>query len=277
MPRPTTEKPISLTRALCRRCMSSFEYDGGGPDEGGKASTRLCPACENAAGESVRNPRVVETASRSRRGPSRHVEAAGSSRASALLEDMKDWCAGRAWWARCPLWAYLGYTLLRYFAGSESYRSVFDAINLGIHELGHYLFSYFGQFLHVAGGTIVQCAAPVLSGVMFLKQRDYFAISVCLFWLGTNLAYVAVYMADARALKLPLVSPGMGVLPPGDGGVLHDWNHLFGVTGLIPYDTAIAALVQVVAVGFMLAGLGVGAWLMLRMMRGAAGSPSVGA
>ncbi len=109
--------------------------------------------------------------------------------------------------------------------------------------------------------------APVLSGVMFLRQRDYFAISVSLFWLGTNLAYVSVYMADARALKLPLVAPGMGVLPPGDGGVLHDWNHLLGVTGLIPYDTAIAALVRVVAVGLMVAGLGLGAWLMLRMMR----------
>jgi hypothetical protein len=237
--------------------MSSFEHDGGGdasPEPGGL----LCPACQSTAAESLRSPRVAGTPSRSCAPAARGAKAAGASRLSALRDDVKDWCAGRAWWARFPLWAYLAYTLLRYFAGSESYRSIFDAINLGIHELGHYLFSYFGQFLHVAGGTIAQCGAPILSGVMFLRQRDYFAISVCLFWLGTNLAYVSVYMADARALKLPLVSPGMGVLPPGDGGVLHDWNHLLGVTGLIPYDTAIAALIQVVAVGCMLAGLGLG-------------------
>lgn len=265
---PTTGKTTPRTRALCARCMTSFEI---GP-EASKEQGGLCPACERQTAEAAENPRVGGPVARGRSVPER-APSARAGRAARLGEDVKDWCAGRAWWVRFPLWAYLSYTLIRYFAGSESYRSIFDSINLGIHELGHYLFSYFGQFLHVAGGTIAQCMAPVLSGVMFFRQRDYFAISVCLFWLGTNLAYVSVYMADARALRLPLVSPGMGVLPPGDGGVLHDWNHLLGVTGLLPYDTAVATLVEVVAVGFMLAGLGLGAWLMLRMLRSEGSRP----
>ena len=265
----TTGKPSTRAQALCARCMNSFECE----DEAPKGASLLCPSCQRETeaaqgrpGGAVEGSRERATRGRDPAAETAQVSQNTPSKPKTLIEDVKDWCVGRAWWARFPLWAYLAYTVLRYWtSSSHHYRSIFDAINLGIHELGHYLFSYFGQFLHVAGGTIAQCMAPVLSGVMFLKQRDYFAIAVCVFWLGTNLAYVSVYMADARALQLPLVAPGMGVLPPGDGGVLHDWNHLFGITGLLRFDTAIAALVRVVAVAFTATGLAFGAWLMVRM------------
>jgi hypothetical protein len=181
------------------------------------------------------------------------------------IQDAAEWCEGRTWWFRAPLWIYLAYIFSRHVATDVPYRSLFDGINLGIHELGHYLFKPLGYFLSVAGGTITQCLAPIAWVFVFNRQRDWFGISVCFCWLATNLWGGAIYCADARALKLPLVSPGMGMMPSGDGSVLHDWNHMLGVTGLLRYDTAIAGVLTVLAFVTMLTGLGFGLWLMVRM------------
>jgi hypothetical protein len=181
------------------------------------------------------------------------------------LIDAREWCTGRLWWARLPLWLYLAYSLVRHATASEPYRSVFDGLNLGIHELGHVIFRPFGQFLTVAGGTIAQCMAPIISVLVFHRQRDWFGISVCVCWLATNLWGVSVYLGDARALELPLVAPGMGMMPSGDGSILHDWNHLLGITGLLRHAGLIAGTIGVVATLTMLVGLAFGAWLLLRM------------
>ena len=118
-----------------------------------------------------------------------------------------------------------------------------------------------------AGGTITQCLAPMASIFVFHRQRDYFGISVCLCWLATNLWGVATYCGDARALQLPLVAPGMGLMPSGDGSILHDWNHMLGVTGLLRHDTTIALLFQIAAVASMGVGLVFGGWLLWRMAK----------
>jgi hypothetical protein len=145
------------------------------------------------------------------------------------------------------------------------YRSIFDGINLGIHELGHFLFQPLGRFMNVAGGTIAQCLAPLLASLVFFRQRDYFGISVCFCWLATNLWEIAIYLGDARTLKLPLVAPGVGLMPPGDGAGMHDWNYLLGITGLLRWDTAIAWSLRLVSTGCMAAGLGLGGWLLFQM------------
>ena len=76
-------------------------------------------------------------------------------------------------------------------------------------------------------------------------------------------------MGDARALELPLVAPGMGMMPGGDsaGGIIHDWNYLLGAPGLLKYDTLFAGLLATAAVVVMAAGLALGAWLIVRMAR----------
>jgi len=53
--------------------------------------------------------------------------------------------------------------------------------------------------MSILGGSFWQLAAPLISAVMFfLRQRDYFAISVCFMWLGISLFRMALYMEDAR-------------------------------------------------------------------------------
>jgi hypothetical protein len=92
-----------------------------------------------------------------------------------------------------------------------------DFVNLPFHEAGHVFLSPFGHIIHVLGGTLGQLAVPGLLIWYFLGRRnDAFAASFCLWWCGENLINVSTYMADARALALPLV-----------GGGEHDWTELF--------------------------------------------------
>jgi hypothetical protein len=140
----------------------------------------------------------------------------------------------------------------------DDYQSLVGALNLGIHEGGHILFSLFGTFLSVAGGTITQLVAPIAAALMFRRQRDFFAIAVAGVWLATNLYGVATYMADARALDLPLVNVGGG---EGD----HDWNYMLATLGLLQWDTRLAGLLRFVTFFVMWSSLAAGAWICWRM------------
>jgi hypothetical protein len=62
-------------------------------------------------------------------------------------------------------------------------------------------------------------------------------------------------MADARAMVLPLVTTG------DSDFIEHDWNTIFSSLGVLPYDTAIAAVVRTLGWCGMLACV---AWLASR-------------
>ena len=129
---------------------------------------------------------------------------------SQLLDRVREATAaaahGKVWWYRAPLLLPLAWILYRHL-GAEDYSSIFGGLNLAIHEAGHLLFMWSrSDFLTVAGGTILQCLCPVFAGFMFYRQKDFFAITVALFWLGTNFTHIAPYAADARAQLLPLPS-----------------------------------------------------------------------
>jgi hypothetical protein len=181
------------------------------------------------------------------------------------LETVEEWCATRSPWARAPLLAWMAYVGVRHLFDTD-YSSLLGGLNLGIHEGGHLLFSWLSwDFLTVAGGTLLQLAAPVASGWMFSRQPDYFAAAFCGSWLATNLYSIATYMADARELDLPLVNVGGG---EGD----HDWNYMLASVGLLQWDTVLAALVRVVAFLVAWGSVAAGAWMLWRMRRTPASS-----
>lgn len=122
----------------------------------------------------------------------------------------------------------------------------------------------FGQFIGIAGGTILQCLMPFIGVVNFYRQRDFFAITLCFGWLSTNLFDVARYVADARSMELPLV------MLFGNENVIHDWNYLLGKLGILQFDTGIAFFIKILAVLSMLACLFCGGrliWLMKKSTR----------
>lgn len=142
-----------------------------------------------------------------------------------------------------------------------------DLVFIPIHEGGHLLFRFFGQFLAVAGGTILQLGVPLLLAVYFLFQRHVQGTAFCLFFYFEQFLPVSTYMADARAQRLPL-------LTVGDGGyVIHDWNYLFGRFGVLAHDTQIAHAVRIAGWTGMIATV---IWMIWRSLA-SQGSGSVSA
>src|SRR5262245_7430595 len=90
--------------------------------------------------------------------------------------------------------------------------------DLVFHEAGHIILSPFGRFVTVLGGSLFQVVVPVVCAVAFLRQPNEFGAAVCSWWAGQNLTDVAPYIADARALQLPLLGGGTGREVEG-----HDW------------------------------------------------------
>jgi len=98
----------------------------------------------------------------------------------------------------------------------------FDWVNLFIHEGGHFLFMPLGQFIYVAGGSLFQSLVPLLLMIYFFRQRDNFAGSFVMMWLGQTLVNTSIYIKDAELLRLHLL-----------GGGLHDWNYLLSELGVL--------------------------------------------
>jgi hypothetical protein len=101
------------------------------------------------------------------------------------------------------LFAYGAYDLSHPGRGS-----LLDAVDLPIHETGHLVFMAFGDFIHVAGGSLFQLIMPALFVAYFWRRGDRHAASVMLWWVAQNCGNIAVYAADARARELPLVGGG---------------------------------------------------------------------
>lgn len=124
-----------------------------------------------------------------------------------------------------------------------------------VHEGGHLLFGWFGQFIAVAGGTFLQLAAPAMLATYFAFRRQPQGVTFCTFFFFQQFSPIATYMADARAQELPLLTVGSG------DDVIHDWNYLFGKLGLLAHDTQIASAMRVVGWLGMLATV---AWFVRR-------------
>jgi hypothetical protein len=114
-----------------------------------------------------------------------------------------------------------------------------DVVFVPIHEGGHLLFRFFGEFLAVAGGTILQLAVPAMLALFFVFQRQIPGTTFCLFFFFEQFPPIATYMADARAQELPLLTVG------DSDDVIHDWNYLFGKLGVLDHDTQIAHAVRI--------------------------------
>lgn len=103
--------------------------------------------------------------------------------------------------------------------------------NLVFHEAGHVLFSPFGRFMTVLGGSLFQVIVPIVFAGAFLKQHDTFGAVVCTWWAGENLLDLAPYIADSRALQLVLLGGHTGAEVEG-----HDWEYLLTALGWLHHD-----------------------------------------
>jgi hypothetical protein len=135
--------------------------------------------------------------------------------------------------------------------GRSAVESFLHFPNLVFHEAGHILFLPFGRFMNVLGGSLLQVVVPVVCAGTFLRQQgNRFGCAVCVWWAGQSLVDLAPYIADARALQLPLIGGRTGAEVEG-----HDWEFLLTRLGIMSWDMALGRLAHFVGIVIMLAAL----------------------
>jgi voltage-gated potassium channel Kch len=143
-------------------------------------------------------------------------------------------------------------------SGEAFSQSYMHLVNLPFHEAGHVIFSPFGRFIQVLGGTLGQWLVPFAVTVSFLLRSDRFAASVGLWWLGQSFMDIASYMDDARAGQLML----LGGVTGSEVEDFHDWEIILIRLGLMKYDHVIARVTFGCGVVMILVALAWGGWVL---------------
>lgn len=165
--------------------------------------------------------------------------------------------ARRALYLAC---AFYGLFLLQAARGTGLLPALINGVFVPIHEGGHLFFGYFGRFIGVAGGTLMQVGVPFALAVYFAYVREVQGTAFCTFFLFQQFLPIATYMADARAQLLPLLTVGDSDV------VIHDWNYLFGRLGCLHYDIYIAQFVRIIGWMGMIGTVG---WMVWRSLQAA--------
>jgi hypothetical protein len=126
-----------------------------------------------------------------------------------------------------------------YYLATYTQWHFLDNVNLIIHEAGHVIFMFFGNFMHILGGSLFQVLFPAVFVCYFYRRGEYFSASLVLFWVGQNLLNVSVYASDAIAMQLPLL---------GGDSVGHDWNNLLTMTNTLKYTKTIGTTMYILGV-----------------------------
>src|ERR1041384_1253941 len=155
-----------------------------------------------------------------------------------------------AWWT----WRFVPHPLNWLVTNS----SFLHLINLPFHEAGHIIFSPLGEFVTILGGSLMQVIVPVVCAVAFWRQGDWFGAAVSGWWAGENLVDVAPYIADARALQMPLLGGGTGAEVEG-----HDWEAILTRLGWLQFDRTLGMWTHVIGSLLMMAALVFAAGLLL--------------
>jgi hypothetical protein len=121
----------------------------------------------------------------------------------------------------------------------DGWAPLVDDANFAVHEAGHPLVGIFSARLAVYGGTLAQLLFPAACMFEFWRRRATLSYALCGIWFGQSLLSVARYLADARAMQLPLAGFGEHSL--------HDWNLILSRWGLLREDVLMANGVRVVA------------------------------
>jgi hypothetical protein len=117
-------------------------------------------------------------------------------------------------------------------AADPADQGMLDRVNLVIHEAGHLFFSWFGRFPGVIGGTVGQLFVPAAFTLYFIGRKEFFSSAVTLFWTGQNFFGISVYVKDAQAMAMPLLSIG-------GGDAVHDWNYILSRLGMLRWERGV--------------------------------------
>jgi hypothetical protein len=132
-----------------------------------------------------------------------------------------------------------------------------DAVDLFIHEGGHFFFGFMGRMIYFMGGSLMQIFLPSLAIYVFLKSSVR-SLMGTLYWLGHNLINVSVYMGDAPYKRLPLL---------GGSGSIHDWNWIFNKAGMMRSAETVSGVVLVLGIIACCGAVGTAVYFLIRDTR----------
>ena len=121
-----------------------------------------------------------------------------------------------------------------------------DGANLLIHEAGHLIFRPFGEYLMIAGGSLLQVIMPALFVFYFYHNGKVYSAALVMLWVGESLLNVSVYAGDAIKMQLPLL---------GGQDSVHDWNYLLDRAGFLAATPKVAMLIRLGGTLVILSGL----------------------
>jgi len=107
------------------------------------------------------------------------------------------------------------------------------------HYAGHVLFSFFGEFMGIAGGSLMQIIIPAVFCGHFIYYQKPYSAAIVLMWVGTSFNDVYVYAADAQVMILPLMRGTTG----SEGG-FHDWNYILTELGMLQHTNLVAKVIR---------------------------------
>ena len=238
-----------------------------------KLQYRVCPKCGHAAAEGAvlidECPACGILFRKWFAAPAptqREVEESSGNWWSSLLETPEDGRQARAIVGGL-LWLVAAWYAWRFFrfdvADPESMPAplLYSAI-VPFHEFGHILFRPFGEFMHIAGGSLVQFLMPLGFGIYFVHWRgDNLAGWLMLWWEGTQWVNLAPYCYDAKKPEMILLTGRTG-----DTGA-HDYIDMLGDLGLLNRAHEVAASMKYLGIVLMLAALVWGALLLVQARR----------
>jgi hypothetical protein len=146
--------------------------------------------------------------------------------------------------------------------------SFMHAINLVFHEAGHVVFWPLGNFLMIAGGTLMQWLMPVAALVaLHYRNRDNFGASLALWWLAISVIDAAPYAYDALHPQLVLLGGHTG-----DDGP-HDWIEMLGDLRLLSHAQRVGHLLHWAGFALLLLANVWGALVLRRQWRNRTSEP----
>jgi hypothetical protein len=129
-------------------------------------------------------------------------------------------------------------------------------VNLGFHELGHFLTYPFPDLVTAAMGSVAQVVVPLsLAGYFAWRSRDLLGAGLCLAWAGSSAQEVSIYVADAPFERLQLI------------GGEHDWAFILDRLDAMGAAHTVAMSVLFLAWALVLGGIGVCSWGAVRTTR----------
>jgi hypothetical protein len=93
-------------------------------------------------------------------------------------------------------------------------------LDIAVHEIGHKVFSPFGNLIMLIMGTGTQILFPLVVGLVFgIWKRNFIAWGICWAWAASAMCDGARYIYDAPRGEMMLLGAGDG---------LGDWSKILG-------------------------------------------------